>query len=143
MKKFLVVLTICILPILAYSDFNPGLQEDVALPEAGFEPPTQHAGNSTLSITGNMPETPSPSTTVNPLLSISEALGAAQSYVRTKGVDVSGQYIHSVRLNYDEGSRRQGQYWRVQWAWIHPKMGGEYGLRIYTDGTVIPEPSGS
>jgi hypothetical protein len=105
MKKFLVVLTICILPILAYSDFSPGLQEDVSLPEAGFEPPTQHAGNSTLSITGNTPETPSPVTPVKPLLSISEALGAAQNYVRTKDVDVSGQYIQSVRLNYDEGGR--------------------------------------
>ena len=107
MKKFLVVLTICILPILAYSEFNPG--------------------------------EPSAITPLKPLLSISEALDAAQGYVRTKGVDVSGQYIDSVRLNYDEGSRRQGHYWRVQWAWSLPRTGGEYGLRIYTDGTVIPE----
>ena len=84
MKKFLVVLTICILPILAYSEFNPG-------------------------------ESPS-ITPFKPVLSISEALDAAQRYVRTNGLDVSGQYIHSVRLYYDEGSRRQGHYWRVQWA---------------------------
>jgi hypothetical protein len=122
MKKFLVVLTICILPILAYSEFNPGVQGDVALPEAGFEP--------------------SSITPFRPLLSISEALNLAQGYVRTRGVDVSGQYIHSVRLNYDEGDRRQGYYWHVQWAWSPPRMGGEYGLRIYTDGTVIPEPVG-
>jgi hypothetical protein len=110
MKKFLIVLTICILPILAYSEYNP------------VEPPTV---------------TPS-----KPLLSIAEALDAAQGYVRAKGVDVSGQYIHSVRLSYDDGSRRQGHYWRIQWAWSLPRMGGEYGLRIYTDGTVIPDPAG-
>lgn len=123
MKKFLVVLIICILPILAYSEFNPGVQEDVALSEAGLER--------------------SAVTPFRPLLTISEALDAAEGYVRTKGVDLSGQYIHSVRLYYDEGSGRQGYFWRVQWAWSLPRMGGEYGLRIYTDGTVIPEPAGS
>jgi hypothetical protein len=122
MKKLLVILTICVLPILAYSEFNPGIQGNVALPEAGFELP--HI------------------TPPKPFLSISEALNTAQGYAQAKGVDVSGQYIHSVQLNYDQGGRRQGYYWHVQWAWFLPRMGGEYGLRVYTDGTVVPEPLG-
>jgi hypothetical protein len=143
MKKLIIVLILCVLPILAYSEFNPSVQEDVALSESGFTLPDQHPENGPFRILGNRSDIPSSTAAFKPSISITEALGAAQSYVRTQGVDVSGQYIHSVRLNHDEGSTRQGYYWHVQWAWSAPRTGGEYSLRIYTDGTIVPAPPGS
>jgi hypothetical protein len=33
-------------------------------------------------------------------------------------------------------------YWHVQWTWAQPRLGGEYGLRVYMDGTFQPQPLG-
>lgn len=77
-----------------------------------------------------------------PTLSVCEALHIGERYVNENRVDVSGQYIHSVRLSYDNGMKKRGHYWHIQWIWDMPKMGGEYGLRIYMDGTVLSEPCG-
>jgi hypothetical protein len=77
-----------------------------------------------------------------PTLSVCEALYIGERYVNENKVDVSGQYVYSVRLYYDNGMKKRGHYWHIQWIWFKPKMGGEYGLRIYMDGTVLPEPCG-
>ncbi len=142
MKKFLIVLTICILPILAYSEYTPAVRETMVSPPSVLGSPIEQTEDNATILASNTPGTVSPGTSFSPSLPISEALGTAERYVLAKGEDVSGQYIHSVQLNYDEGSRRQGYYWRVQWAWSAPRMGGEYGLRVYMDGTVVPEPLG-
>jgi hypothetical protein len=77
-----------------------------------------------------------------PSLSVCEALYIGERYANENKVDVSGQHVHSVQLQYDDGTRKRGYYWRIQWMWSAPKMGGEYGLRIYMDGAVLPEPCG-
>jgi hypothetical protein len=77
-----------------------------------------------------------------PELSPEEALKIADEYVREKKVDLSRQYLHFIRLDYDPGVKKQGYYWRVHWKWSSPGMGGEYGLRIYMDKTVLPEIAG-
>jgi len=84
---------------------------------------------------------PSPGS-FRPELSPEEALKIAERYVREKKVDLSRQYIHFIRLDYDPGVKKQGYYWRVHWKWSSPGMGGEYGLRIYMDKTVLPEIAG-
>jgi len=83
-----------------------------------------------------------PNIPFEPTLSACEALYIGERYVNENKVDVSVQHIHSVRLNYDDGTKKRGHYWRIQWMWSTPKMGGEYGLRVYMDGTVLPEPCG-
>jgi len=83
-----------------------------------------------------------PNIPFEPTLSICEALYICERYVNENKVDISSQYIHSVRLNYDDGTKKKGHYWGIQWMWLTPKMGGEYGLRVYMDGTVVPEPCG-
>ena len=84
---------------------------------------------------------PSPDS-FRPGLSPEEALKIAERYLREKSVDPSRQYIHFIRLDYDPGVKKQGFYWRVHWKWSAPRMGGEYGLRIYMDKTVLPEIAG-
>jgi hypothetical protein len=77
-----------------------------------------------------------------PELSPEEALKIVDEYVREKKVDLSRQYIHFIRLDYDPGAKRPGFYWRIHWRGSVPRMGGEYGLRIYMDRTVLPEIAG-
>jgi hypothetical protein len=77
-----------------------------------------------------------------PEISPEEALKIADRYVRENQIDLSRQYIHFLRLDYDSGVKRQGFYWRVHWKWSAPRMGGEYGLRIYMDKTVLEEIAG-
>lgn len=81
-------------------------------------------------------------TPFQPVLSIGEALQIADQFVRQENVDLSLQYIHSIQMHYDSGVKRKGHYWRVQWMGSIPRMGGEYGLRVYMDRTVLPEPLG-
>jgi hypothetical protein len=56
------------------------------------------------------------------------------------GIDLSGQYLHSITLRYDEAAK--SQYWHAQWMWRSPRLGGEFGLRIYMDGRVVAAVSG-
>jgi hypothetical protein len=72
-----------------------------------------------------------------PPLSVRKAIELAEAYAKENKVDVSGQYIHSVVLLFDERSR--AQYWHVQWMWTKPAMGGEFGLRVYMDEKIVPE----
>jgi hypothetical protein len=84
---------------------------------------------------------PSPGS-FRPELSPEEALKIAGEYLQKEKVDLSQQYIHFIRLDYDSGGKKAGFYWRVHWRWSIPRMGGEYGLRIYMDKTVLPEIAG-
>jgi len=77
-----------------------------------------------------------------PPIPVEEALNIANAYVRENRIDLSEQYIHSFHLYYDGGPKRKGLYWKVQWMWAVPKIGMEYGLRIYMDGTVLSEITG-
>lgn len=77
-----------------------------------------------------------------PDISPEEALKIAGRHVEENQIDLSRQYIYLLRLDYDPGVKRRGFYWRVHWKWSVPRMGGEYGLRIYMDRTVLPEISG-
>lgn len=95
-----------------------------------------------LAWAGDPSDKPQPTFRTIPAISIGEALKIAERYVREKKMDVSQEYIHSIQLYYDSGTKRRGFYWRVQWIWSIPRMGGEYGLRIYMDKTVLPEPAG-
>jgi hypothetical protein len=128
MSKIFFLLVILLLPIWVYSQGTQPSPEMVALAEST----TDESGPP---MSGQI--IPS-----RPALPIEEALNIAESYVRERKVDISGQYIHTVQLNYDDGSHRKGHYWRVQWMWSSPRMGMEYGLRIYMDRTVYPDPLG-
>ena len=139
MKKFLIVLTICVLPILAYSDFSPVVRETMVSPPSVLGTPIEEEVDGGTAGAGSTPVATSPLIPVKPILSISEALGVAENYLKARGTDISGQCVHSVRLCYDEGDEVRGEYWHVQWAWSLPRMDGEYGVRIYMDGTVIPD----
>jgi hypothetical protein len=77
-----------------------------------------------------------------PTLSVCDAVRTAESFVADRRSDLSGQYIHSVILSYDEKDAARGRYWRVQWMHARPALGGEYGLRVYQDGSVRPDPLG-
>jgi hypothetical protein len=74
-----------------------------------------------------------------PPLELRRALDLAESYIAANRVDLTRQHLRSARLLYDEGKRRRGLYWHFQWAWTSPAIGGEYGLRVYMDGTILPE----
>jgi hypothetical protein len=128
MKKIFFLLIIFILPIWVYSQATQPADEMSAMAELDQDTSSTGGAN--------------PVGSFKPLLPIREALTVAEHYVKEKQVDVSGQYIHFVRLYYDGGSRRKGHYWRVQWMWSTPRLGMEYGLRVYMDGAVVPDPSG-
>ncbi len=76
-----------------------------------------------------------------PDISISEALSIAERYIKENRIDVSEQYINNVRLLYDDGTKK-GIHWHIQWAWSLPRLGGEFSLKIYMDGTIIPRVCG-
>jgi len=128
MRKILLLVIILTLPIWVYSQATPPNPERLSLTElmAGSPGPPEY---------GEM-------IPFKPALSMSDALVRAEEYVKEKKVDVSGQYVHSVQLYYDDGSKRKGHYWRVQWMGSTPRLGMEYALRIYMDGAVIPDPTG-
>jgi hypothetical protein len=84
-----------------------------------------------------------------PTLSIQNALDLAIKTVEEKKLNVTGQFIHSVHYEYDEGKKlypdgknRRGFYWYVHWRWATPRLGGELSLRIFMDGEVIIERHG-
>jgi hypothetical protein len=77
-----------------------------------------------------------------PALSIHEALLLADRHIIEKSIDMSAQYLSSIHRYYDHTAKHRGYYWRVQWIRSLPRLGSEYGLHIYMDGTVISEPCG-
>jgi hypothetical protein len=77
-----------------------------------------------------------------PAISIGEALGIADRYIQENGVDIAGQYIHFARLDYSTAPEKKRPYWRIHWTWATPRLGGEYGLKIFMDGTIVPERAG-
>jgi len=83
-----------------------------------------------------------PFATFQPTISIGEALGMADRYIKENGVDIAGQYIHFARLDYSHAPEKKGPCWRIRWTWATPRLGGEYGLKIYMDGTIVPERAG-
>jgi hypothetical protein len=128
MKKIFFLLIIFILPVWIYSEATEPAHEVLAMAELDQDPSSTGGTNTVGSF--------------KPLLLVREALTVAEHYVREKQIDVSGQYIHSMRLYYDGESSPKGHYWRVQWMWSTPRLGMEYGLRVYMDGAVVPDPSG-
>ena len=68
-----------------------------------------------------------------PALEIGRALALAEAFVREKKIDLSQQHIHSVTMQHDD----RGLYWLVQWQWNMPRLGMEYGLRVYMDGSIV------
>lgn len=83
-----------------------------------------------------------PSLPLPPALSICQAVDLASRYIIEHKVDVSKQYIHSITLMYDNKEKSKGYYWRIQWMWLRPAIGGEYAVRVYLDGKIVPEPLG-
>ena len=81
----------------------------------------------------NLPQLPT--TSASPSLSIREALEIAERYVKDHTINLPEQYIGSAVLLFDAESRKQ-LYWHIQWRWSMPRIGGEYGLRVYMDGSV-------
>jgi hypothetical protein len=73
--------------------------------------------------------------TAGPSLSMRQALDQADRFLADRGVDLAGQYLNSAALRYDETAR--SPYWQLQWAWRRPRLGMEYGLRVYLDGRVV------
>jgi hypothetical protein len=123
MKKIFPLLIVFILPIWVYSQVAHPAPEMLAQADLQKDTVSTEKTNSVGSF--------------KPQLSIQEAIAIAEHYVKEKQIDVSGQYIHSVRLNYDEGTGRKGHYWHVQWMWSTPRLGMEYVMRVYMDGTVL------
>ena len=146
MTKIFVALAIFIFPLLAYSGLTSQAPEGALLSDPARKLPleqtieeTRNPGPAAVTFDVTVETYP----VFNPALPISDAVSIAERFVREREVDVSGQYVHSVQLNYDDGTRRKGHYWRVQWMWSMPKSGGEYSVRVYMDGTVLQDSSGS
>lgn len=77
-----------------------------------------------------------------PELSIFAALDIARDYVRERGARLDEQYISSAQLLYDNGRDRRSRYWQIRWSWKMPRLGGDYGLRVYMDRSVVEEIAG-
>jgi hypothetical protein len=69
-----------------------------------------------------------------PPMTVCRAVEVAERYVLNANIDLSGQYVHSVQLQYD--AERRERCWRIQWMWTRPALGGEFGLKVYFDGEV-------
>ncbi len=78
----------------------------------------------------------------SPTLSISRSISIGEEYARSSNVDLSGQFIHLVKLEFEEGKGGRGYFWRIRWRWKVPRLGGEYGMRVYMDGHVETEIAG-
>lgn len=72
-----------------------------------------------------------------PALAARKAVELAERFVADRKVDLSDQHIGAVTLNFDMESRSRGLYWLVQWQGNMPRLGGEYGLRVYMDGRIM------
>jgi hypothetical protein len=72
-----------------------------------------------------------------PTIPIEEALRMALQHVKEGKIDTTGQYVRSVTLQHDAGNKPGEPYWFVQWAWVQPRMGGEMGVMVYMDGTIV------
>jgi hypothetical protein len=70
-----------------------------------------------------------------PRLPLAAAVPLGERFAAGKGVDLRGQHLHSARLQYDAKNRKQ-YFWLLVWAWDQARLGGEYGLWVYMDGTV-------
>jgi hypothetical protein len=73
----------------------------------------------------------------------------AEKTLADKKLDVTGQFIHSIHLEYEDGKRlypdgknRRGFYWYVHWRWAKPQMGGELSMRIFMNGEILIERHG-
>lgn len=77
-----------------------------------------------------------------PLLPLPDAVRLAEEWVREHGVDLSGQHLDSARLRWDDGPDHKGRYWHLQWAWSVPRLGGEFGARVYMNGSVVSQRCG-
>lgn len=77
-----------------------------------------------------------------PAVSLPDAVTVAEKWARDHGVDVSGQYVNSARLCWDDAPGKKCRYWHVQWTWTSPRLGGEFGARVYMDGAVVPQRCG-
>ena len=77
-----------------------------------------------------------------PRLPLREAVRLAEEWARAQGVDLSAQHLSWARLCVDEGPKRRGRYWHLQWTWTSPRLGGEFGARVYMDGLITPQPCG-
>jgi hypothetical protein len=71
-----------------------------------------------------------------PPLPLRQALDGAEAWLRDQGWDSSGQYLHSASLEYDDSPDSRGLYWRLSFAWVEPRLGGELELRVDMDGSV-------
>jgi len=85
----------------------------------------------------------------SPAISLAHAVEMAQAYVARAGVDLGDQFVHAVRLKFEDGSRiypdgkrRKGQYWYVHWRWARPRLGGEISVRVFMDGEILLERHG-
>jgi len=70
------------------------------------------------------------------------AISGAEAFIRSQGIDLSGQTFRTIRLSYDVHSPKPGHFWRLVWNWTYPRLGGEFGLRVYLDGTAVSEVAG-
>jgi hypothetical protein len=77
-----------------------------------------------------------------PAITVSAAVVIAEQYAKEHRVSLDGQYIRCAELRYDSAPSRRDHYWLIQWAWSSPRIGGEYGVKVYMDGTVVPQPCG-
>jgi len=77
-----------------------------------------------------------------PPLPLREAIRLAEEWARAGGVDLSAQHLSWARLCVDEAPGRRGRYWHLQWTWTSPRLGGEFGARVYMDGLITPQPCG-
>lgn len=84
-----------------------------------------------------------------PAISINEALQLAEIYVGNNKLNITGQFINSIQLEYDDGLRlypdgkkRIGHYWYINWRWAKPKLGGEHSIKIFMNGEIIWETHG-
>ena len=115
LKALPIVLLLCILPILVHPQLSlPGSESPIRQDEISRFTPT---------------------------LSIDEALIRVEDYLREKRTDLSEKYIHSVQLYYDDGLKREGYYWLVQWMGPDSSTEREPALRIYMDGVISQETS--
>jgi len=88
------------------------------------------------------PPTSYPSASFTPRVGLVDAVAAAERDARERTINLSGQHIRHAELRYDDTAGRKDHYWLIQWAWSQPRLGGEYGARVYMDGTVVPQRCG-
>jgi hypothetical protein len=69
------------------------------------------------------------------ILTLRAALDLADAHVRNARIGLDAQHLRSAALRYDEAAR--ASYWHLQWAWSTPRIGGEFGLRVYMNGRIV------